>query len=132
MNYDIHSLVNDTDFGIIADPSVRCKFVVIASPETTVLVFGPLSRFTYHADIVEAHCATRGLKTTRVGKGDVVKILEPTVIVSGGGYLTWSKEAQTLRLGGSSKAYGHCDLELLQTLLSETRLFAGYRISIEM
>jgi hypothetical protein len=132
MNYDIHSLVNDTDFGTVADPSVRCKFVVIASPETSVLVFGPLSRFTYHADIVEAHCATRGLKTTRVGKGDVVKILEPTVIVSGGGYLTWSKEAQTLRLGGSSKAYGHCDLELLQTLLSETRLFAGYRISIEM
>jgi hypothetical protein len=132
MNYDIHSLANDADFGSNVDPSARCKFVIIASPEKTVLVLGPLSRYTYHADIVEAHCATRGLKTTRVGKGDVVEILEPTVIISGGGYLTWSKEAQTLRLGGSSKAYGHCDLELLKTILEETQLFTGYRISIEM
>jgi hypothetical protein len=131
VKYETVSLVHDEDFNGIADDAVRCKFVIIAGPEASSLVFGPLSRYSYHADLVEKFCADRLVKTKRVGKGDVVEILDPALSILGGGYLTWSRGAQSLRIGGSSKAYGPCNLAGLQAILDSSSTFTGFKIAIE-
>ena len=131
LKYDTLSFVEDSDFSSVADKSVRCKFVVIVLPESVTLVLGPLARFAFHADLVEKFCIARSLGCRRIGKGDTVQLLDPSARVAGGGYLTWTKSPASVRIGGSSKAYGPYDILKLQAVLANSRLFAHGEISIE-
>ena len=59
------------------------KFVIIDTADTRYLVLGPVSKYRYHAGIVNRFCELRGVACHTVKKPALVEILDKAVTVRG-------------------------------------------------
>jgi hypothetical protein len=108
--------------------NVRCKFVVIAQPDRLSLVWGPLSLFAYHANLVDRFCSDRLIASHWVKRPDVVAVVDRCVTVKGGGLIEIAPSSRTATIGGASKAYGYFAVEDIRQLTVAQPILDGYRL----
>ena len=100
-----------------------CKFVLVQNQKTTWLVFGPISKYHYHAHLIEGLCNHLGLASVWVMKPDLVNILDKDVEIMGGGIMNFDMNENLIKFGGSSRAYGEYNRRELQNFLKSHSLF---------
>lgn len=114
---EIVSFVTDDEIRAAGETAIRCKFVIVKTPDAIVLAFAPVFRYAYHANILEALCAQKQILTRWERQPDRLEILDPEVTVHGGGHLALTPSQRRAHFGGSSKAYGFFDRDLLRSIL---------------
>jgi hypothetical protein len=126
MNYRVISLTPDHfDSARKNSRPVTCKFVLLALRDESAFVYGPVSRFAYHAALVDRFCAERGIPASWERQPDLVTVLDKQVQVRGGGWLRFDWSAGRVEIYGSSKAYGTYDDSLLRQILGDNRRLHG-------
>ena len=118
------------DAGEAQDKPLVCKMMVIAVSETIHLVFGPVSEFGYHANLVDRFCSQRDLAAAWVRKPDMVEVLEKSVRIRGGGWIKIDRSKSLIEIYGRSTAYGRFDKELLRQLVDREPFFSNSRVQI--
>lgn len=112
-------------------PQREGKFVVMANGDDRYIVFSPRGMCTYHANIVERFLSSQGVRGAYSGKRDVFYPQSQEWDILGGGHWQLDEEAGTLRLFGSSQAYGRVDLQGLAVEVSAADGFvSGHQIVI--
>lgn len=107
------------------------KFVQLLHGEDEYLIFSPARLSTYHANIVERFCSLEGVAGGYEKENEHYAIYDPEWSVNGGGRWETDETQKTLRLFGSSLAYGRFDALWLAERLSATAEFKDYTILIE-
>lgn len=116
---------------LAGEGSIRCKFIVVAHSGTLYFVFGPVSVYPYHANLLGRFCQERDIGYRWIKVPDVVKIQEPEYRILGGGHLEIDPTKRRVQLSGSSKAYGHFALEDIKLITSREPFFAQYSVQIK-
>lgn len=117
----------DGDSDSSAGGKLHCKFVLISSSDCLYLVFGLLSRYKYHADIVDGFCRSKAIPFCWVKQPDLVEIRDPSTTVQGGGYLDIDRCNRVVVFDGISRAYGNFSTDALNRLLQADPFFSGYQ-----
>jgi hypothetical protein len=130
-HHEIVSFVSEEEMLAAGETTIRCKFVVIKTTESLILAFGPIFRYAYHANILEALCASRAILTRWERLPDCLEILDSHTTVRGGGYLAWNPSSLQAHFGGSSKAYGLFDPDQLRAILDANPHFIHHDVTIE-
>lgn len=129
--HEIVSFVTEDEVQAAGETTIRCKFVLLRTSEVSVLGFGPVFRYPYHANILQAICTPRGILTRWERLPDSLKILDSDVVVQGGGHLAWNPFSRQAHFGGSSKAYGLFDPGQLQNIIAADGFFRLHTVTIE-
>ena len=129
--HEIVSFITEDEIQAAGETTIRCKFVLLRTSEVSVLVFGPVFRYPYHANILQAICTPRGILTRWERLPDSLEILDSDVVVQGGGYLAWNPFSRQAHFGGSSKAYGLFDPGQLRSIIAADRFFQLHTVTIE-
>lgn len=108
-----------------------CKFIIVAHAKMLYLIFGPVSIYPYHANLLGRFCQQREIRYQWVKMPDLVKIQEPEYRVLGGGYLEIDPSEKRLKFSGSSKAYGFFELDDVRLITSRDELFSTYSILVK-
>ena len=106
------------------------KFVIIDTADTRYLVLGPVSKYRYHAGIVNRFCELRGVACHTVKKPALVEILDKAVTVRGGGRVRFDEALKTLVFFDTSSAYGGFSERDLREILHAVKLFDGMAVRI--
>lgn len=118
------------DVGEEHDKPLVCKMMVIAVSGTIHLVFGPVSEFGYHANLVDRFCSQRDIAAAWVRRPDIVEILEKDVKLHGGGWMKIDRSKSLIEIYGRSTAYGRFDKEQLKSLVKREPFFSNSRVRI--
>ncbi len=113
-----------------SDSKLHCKFVLITSSDCIYLVFGLLSRYKYHADLVDGFCRSKAISCSWVKQPDFVEINDPSMSVQGGGYLDIDRHHRVAIFDGISRAYGNFSTDALDKLLQADPFFAAYHYKV--
>jgi len=108
-----------------------CKFVYIAGPSGDMLVYGPVSIYPYHAELVSRFCDQRGIPSAWVKKPDLCEILAPGFAVKGGGWLEISRLQSVLSIYGTSTAYGKYERPLITGAIGSDSVLADFSTVFE-
>lgn len=115
-----------------AVPAKRAgKFIQIRDGEKEYVVFSPKDLSQYHANIAERFFEDQGVPGTYNQKGDHFAVSSTEWEIIGGGVWTINDKEKSLRLSGSSLAYGKYDRRGLQERLASAPELTGYSIVIE-
>ena len=105
------------------------KFVVLDGPKESYFILSPKQLSKYHANIIERFCAYDGGPAYNMNEsGEHCTLLDGSWTIRGGGKYVWSRPSRTLRIGGTSMAYGPVDCNYLCGRLSVVDTFIGYHI----
>lgn len=107
-----------------------CKFIIVEHEDRVRIVFGDLSAYKYHADLLHAYCEQHGIPSDWVHKPDLLEPLNSALDILGGGYLELNVSANTATFSGASKAYGPYHHHQLEAILANSPLFARMQIRI--
>lgn len=109
------------------------KFVQLTSGKQQALALSPIEMHSYHANIVEAFLRSRGEEGQYNYKRDHYFTEDTGWEVVGGGYWKLSEPEGTLRLGGTSMAYGPFSPKGLARLIRDSKVFLnmGLRVIID-
>ena len=106
------------------------KFVHIVGPSEEFVVFAPYGTVKWHAQIVIEFCRRHNdASCTSLHGGEDARFDIPGWSVAGGGHYRLNRQARTLELGGSSKAYGHFNAVTLPGKIHTVPGWAEYKIS---
>jgi hypothetical protein len=119
---------SDGRAGERADGAVYCKFVVIDDAVARHVVFGPVSQYAYHANLVDAFCTRMRLACGWVKRPDIAEVYDPSVDIRGGGMMDVRRSSQSLRVFGASKAYGAFRRRDIESAIRTADSFSGYQI----
>ncbi len=108
---------------------LNCKFVLIAHSECLHFVVGPVTKYRYHANLVDQFCNEHSIASAWLQKPDVLEILEGGARILGGGYLQIDEARRRMKLYGVSRAYGVFNARELAELTRKAPFFHGYRTS---
>jgi hypothetical protein len=111
--------------------TIRCKFVIIDNQGTLALVFGPVDRLPYHANLVDRFCADHGIASSWVKRPDHVEINEPGVRILGGGDLRINSRERSMVLAGASRAYGFFPADSVRQIVAEDPFFQGFAVTVK-
>lgn len=109
--------------------SLGCKFVLAARADCLYLLVGPLTKFRYHANLVERFCDERGIASAWLQKPDVLQVVDADVRILGGGHLEIDRKRRRMKFHGVSRAYGVFNPRDLTELIKNETFFAGYSVS---
>lgn len=109
---------------------LTCKFMLIRFQERTWLVFGPLQRYPYHANLVSRFCSEFRIACAYERHPDICEIYDPEVETRGGGYLEIDPARRKVVASGRSTAYGAFEKRELAAVLGSGGIFEGYRADI--
>lgn len=112
--------------GATSANAIDCKFVLIANAQRVWLVYGPLSDYPYHADLVSRFCREQSIGTHWKRRPDQLHIVDRQYGLHGGGFLTISPVARTVTCTGLSKSYGPFSAPILGQLLVSQQHFAPF------
>jgi hypothetical protein len=116
--------------GTRVPPERRGKFVQIRDMETEYIVLAPRKLSYYHANIVERFFLSRGMAGGYNPKGDFYSVNHPDWTVVGGGMWDINEDERTLRLYGTSQAYGGFDAGGLEERILSLKDMEGYRVRV--
>ena len=131
-NVDIDSPVIDLTpvSGTGSNGRRHCKFIIVEHEDRVRMVFGDLSAYKYHANLLYAYCERHGVATEWVHKPDMLEPLDSALDILGGGFLELNRAANTATFSGASKAYGPYHHHQLEAILAKSPLFAPMQIRI--
>lgn len=115
-----------------ADATVACKFILLARDSHYMLVFGALSDYPYHADLLEKFCQEHQIARHWIKHPDQLLLDDPHYRMLGGGYLDLENGGRKARISGSSKAYGFFDSEAVQWVTRSAQFFADFAVRVEL
>ena len=107
------------------------KFVLVANLNHYIMIFGLISEYPYHAHLVSAFCARRGIASHWIGQPDCKQIDDPQYRTLGGGYIDIDMSRKSARISGASKAYGFYDTEAVRWVAGAAPFFSGFSVSFE-
>jgi hypothetical protein len=110
---------------------LACKFLLVWDEQCLSLLFGPLSKFPYHAFLLDRFCSDNQIPSSWVKQPDVVEVHAPHIHIRGGGWMEIDFNSKTVRLEGQSRAYGDYDRTALVDLVDNHVYFDGYEWSVE-
>ena len=108
-----------------------CKFVLIEMNDRMHLVFGDISSYRYHANLVDEFCRQRNVAAYWVKTPDLLLVLDPAVVVRGGGHLDLKPDEHKAKFSGSSKSYGGFRLAHLERTLQGDSPLASFDVHID-
>ncbi len=109
---------------------LSCKFVIIERDDVVHLVFGLLSDYPYHANLIDRFCLEGEIPSGWIKKPDVVEVYDDSVQIRGGGYVVISPGRQTALFSGYSTAYGCYEPSDVKLVTDNHRFFADYSVDI--
>lgn len=110
--------------------NIICKFIVIKNHTDINLVFGMLSRFAYHANLLNKFCDENQIPSGWNRKPDLYLILDRQYKISGG-YLEIDNQNKLIKVFGYSTAYGKYITEEVSVILKEKSGFEDFEIIVE-
>lgn len=114
------------------DQPQKCKFVVVGNSERLILVVGPVSRYKYHANLLEKLCDLEQMACFWATRPDQLQLAEVDWSVRGGGWLIIDIVERRIELSGSSRAYGRYHDDDIQQLISKTGFFIGFETILKV
>ena len=108
-----------------------CKFVLIEMNDRMHLVFGDVSSYRYHANLVDDFCRQRNVAAYWVKTPDLLLVLDPAVVIRGGGHLDLNPDERKARFSGTSKSYGGFRLAHLERTLQGDSSLANFDVHID-
>ena len=128
-------MVKAVQMPFASDGSVRIKgekligkFVIIRCESELNFVFGDVSIYPYHANLVVSFCDRYEIASGWEHKPDLVEVYEPGWTVLGGGWLELDQKARTARVYGASSAYGPFDRQAMESVAKHAGLFREYSL----
>jgi len=107
-----------------------CKFILIEFRDVVTMVFGDVSVYKYHANLLHEFCVKNGIASRWVHQPDLLEPLDSDVDVLGGGFLELNSTEKTATISGASKAYGAYRWHQLEAILATSPEFSGITIKI--
>ena len=104
------------------------KFVLVEHDGHSILAFGRIDQFEYHAQILAAVCDRRDIDAGWIRSKELLEIYDRNVTIAGGGWFELDPVEKTVRFYGYSTAYGQYDQIILDDILSRSPHFESYRI----
>jgi hypothetical protein len=114
-----------------SEEKLTCKFILIADNLQVCFVFGPVTDFPYHANLVERFCIKQGIPSGWVHKPDLHEIYDADYRIKGGGMMQINQSEKTLKIFGASTAYGRYDRHSLDYLVAHHPFFTGYSVIVK-
>ncbi len=114
----------DSDIG-----KLICKFVILEKSGSLSLVMGPVTRFRYHAGLLDHYCREHGIPASWAKKPDLVEIHDSSVVLHGGGWMEVDMDSAKARLYGASTAYGPYRSDLARRIIADHPHFARFRVT---
>lgn len=115
----------------VNDSHRTCKFILFRHRNVVTLVYGDISAYRYHANLLDQFCRSHGVEASWVHRPDMLEVLDLSVNVIGGGILELDAAAHTVRFSGASKAYGPCSRRRLESVIESSSSFAGLKVTID-
>ena len=128
MNYQLLNLFDESS--TLPSSDFNCKFILITNSDTLWLVFGPLSTYRYHAQLVQRFCVINDIGYSWVKKHDLLEILDDDIEIKGGGVINFDDKKQILEFNGYSTAYGKYDRSLLKEFIENSTPIKGLKVLI--
>ena len=116
---------------LVANGRRACKFILIEYRDIVQMVFGDVSAYKYHANLLHEFCVRNGIASNWVHKPDLLEPLDSGIDVLGGGFLDLNRAEKVAVFSGASKAYGACRWHQLEAILTASPAFAGMAIKID-
>ena len=110
--------------------AIYCKFVLIIIGEDPNFVLGPIDKYAYHANLVNAFCEDRDIAASWTHKPDMVEIYDKNVRMAGGGWIKYYPDGMKIELVGQSTAYGPFNRETLQTITKRDEFFTTREVLV--
>jgi hypothetical protein len=110
---------------------ITCKFLLVQSPDEAVLIYGTVSNYPYHAQLVERFCADEKIPSGWIKKPDLIEIYDTSIEIAGGGWMKINKDKKRLRFSGESSAYGNFKQSLLRDIINAGDDFTNWQIKID-
>ena len=107
------------------------KFVQILNQNVYYFILGPLSKFPYHANLVDRFCTDRQIASGWVRRPDLVGIYDIQTSVRGGGQIMIDLVDRLIRMSGKSTAYGRYHPDELSVLVENSDFFNGFKIDTQ-
>ncbi|MCK4573621.1 MAG: hypothetical protein KAU36_04580 [candidate division Zixibacteria bacterium] len=115
--------------GVADKPPIQvCKFVVFASPEEQILIFGPVRQYHYHAALVRSFCQLREIPSGWEKQPDLYQIYDRAYKVSGGGWLDLVVENKSILFYDRSTAYGGFDPDAIIEIFDQCAGYSEYKL----
>jgi len=114
----------------LAEGKLICKFVLIVRNDELNLVFGPVSEYPFHANLVDEFCSRFGVPSGWSKKPDLVEIFDENCSISGGGWLEIEPAVARMKFSGRSTAYGRFGKSDLNHILTNDKLFSDYEVIV--
>jgi hypothetical protein len=110
--------------------NLTCKYVVIKCAEEERLIFGPVVRFPYHANLVDKFCDMFEVAGGWEKQPDSFVIYDFNCNVVGGGWLEYCADLGAIRLYGASSAYGRFDHASAEQMLKQDPRFSVFTYEV--
>jgi len=109
-----------------------CKFLLIEYHDVVQLVFGDVTSYRYHANLLHRYCLQHGIAASWVREPDLLEPLDTALRILGGGFLELNHTQRKAVFSGASKAYGAFPWQHLKSILAVSPVFAGMTIRIDL
>lgn len=116
--------------GGASQEKIVCKFVLIRRDDELYLVFGLVSEYPYHANLVELFCNRFDIPSSWAKKPDMMEVFDENCTVNGGGWLEIDRASSRIRFYSRSTAYGRFSRPELNQVLTDQRLFSDYQVTV--
>ena len=121
-------VINNKD---ILEVDIRCKFIIVSTDNSLSFIYGQLSEFPYHADILKKYCDENDIPSHWERKPDLFHILDNRCRINGGGWLEINFKNKILDVYGYSTAYGKYKEDDLTMILENNGEFEAFEIFVD-
>ena len=128
MKYQLLNLFDESP--TLPSSDFNCKFILIRDSDTLWLVFGSLSTYRYHAQLVQRFCVINDINYSWVKKDDLLDVLDDDIDIKGGGFINFDEKKQLLDFTGYSTAYGKFDKVILEEFILNCAETRGLKVLI--
>ncbi|MFQ5453439.1 MAG: hypothetical protein ACE5D6_04555 [Candidatus Zixiibacteriota bacterium] len=108
--------------------NIVCKFIILSHSKESVIILGPVSKFPYHADIVEHFCTMNNISAGWLKKPDIYEIYDKSYSINGGGWIEINIIKEIIVIYGLSTSYGKFDQTKVSAALSTYPEYSNYSI----
>ncbi|MBN1212991.1 MAG: hypothetical protein JXA92_10470 [candidate division Zixibacteria bacterium] len=120
------------DDGDESGATLRNKFVIMTHRDIAALVMGPVTRYPYHAALLERYCIDNKIPASWAHKPDLLEIFDREVQLKGGGLLDIYPQDKILKIYGFSSAYGPYSSDYLKKFINGHPFFTPFSVRVKV